>query len=103
MILCKQDGRIIVNACARRLGSRTGPRTGKEERGFLARVHGRVRGGARKVGPRMEGAGGGGGSQKGLKTPFCPFWTQILVWGEGLGYGEGDLIRVSRQEAEANN
>ena len=25
---------IIVNACVRRLGSRAGPRTGKEERGF---------------------------------------------------------------------
>ena len=25
---------IIVNACAPRLGSRAGPRTGKEERGF---------------------------------------------------------------------
>ena len=27
----------IVNACARRLGSRASPRTGKEERGFLVR------------------------------------------------------------------
>ena len=31
---------IIVNACARRLGSRAGPRTGKEERGFRKKREG---------------------------------------------------------------
>ena len=34
--LCTAEkGALIVDACARRLGSRAGPRTGNEERGFL--------------------------------------------------------------------
>ena len=43
---------LIVNACARRLGSRAGPRTGKEERGFRKK---------REEGQSGWGGGGGGG------------------------------------------
>ena len=35
---------LIVNACARRLGSRAGPRTGKEERGLREKRGGRAAG-----------------------------------------------------------
>ena len=38
----------IVNACARRLGSRAGPRTGKEETGFLQKKGGWVQVGGRR-------------------------------------------------------
>ena len=41
---------LIVNACAPRLGSRAGPRTGKEERGLLQkREEGSRSGGRREV------------------------------------------------------
>ena len=35
---CFESSGVIVNACACRLGSRAGPRTGKEERGFLQKT-----------------------------------------------------------------
>ena len=50
---------VIVNACARGLGSRAGPRTGKEEREFL-----------QKKGRKGPGGGGGGGREvKGVRVP----------------------------------
>ena len=48
---------MIVGACARRLGSRAGPRTGKEERGFLAH-------GSKKVPCQFQASQCRGGSRK---------------------------------------
>ena len=47
---------MIVNACASRLGIRAGPRTGKEERGFLG-----------KASKKVEGVPGGEGSSAGSR------------------------------------
>ena len=78
---------LIVNACARLLGSRAGPRTGKEERGFL----------------QKRGGGGGGwrvgsGRVRFAAVPAGPSTASVCALlpqgggggpGEGFGSGEG--------------
>ena len=59
--------RVPLCNCKRRLGSRAGPRTGKEERGFLQKkgrkgsVAARLKGGGGGWGRRRWGGGGDGG------------------------------------------
>ena len=107
----------IVNACARRLGSRAGPRTGKGERGFLGKASKKGEGSRLSRPPKSEGWGrfqgsqegfqgvpshrGGGGPKKGAVRKFC------MGGRVGLGRRRPDpgllVPDASRQEAEANS
>ena len=66
--------KIIVNAFARRLGSRAGPRTGKEERGFR-----------KKRGGRAAGLKGGGWGVGGGFTFIASDWRGVPQGGGGGG------------------
>ena len=95
---------IIAKACACRLGSRAGPRTGKEERGFLQKKgeEGSRSGGRREVGlfVRFEASCVGGGSHRAGGPPqFCMGRVGLRGRRPDPGLLAPD---ASRQEAEAN-
>ena len=88
--------KVVVDAdCKRlrRLGSRAGPRTGKEERGFLQKKGGRVRswGPRRFKGSRVFEVqavlGGGGGVLVRFEALLCVPLRHKLLGGRGSGEG----------------